>query len=259
VTHTAGSVDAAFLDDPRRRIELPGVLNLRDAGGYPVEGGGTVRWRTLFRSDALHRLDAAGAAALSGLGIKTVVDLRTQAEADIAPSPVSGRVIHLPLLANFQVLPAPTVPEPPGSRLDLRAIYRYFVDECGDNIASAITELAGDGAFPALVHCSAGKDRTGIVIALILAVLGVPDEVIVADYALSGIYLDPELTPAIGQLQASTGLGDQLTSALLASPPELILAVLDRVRALAGSAEGYLRAHGLTDAAFASLRAALIV
>ena len=129
----------------------------------------------------------------------------------------------------------------------------------GDNIAVAIRELTSDDAFPALVHCSAGKDRTGVVIALILAVLGVPDEVIAADYALSAIYLDPEQTPAIGQLQASTGLGAELTSALLASPPELILWVLDRVTAGAGSAEGYLRAHGLTDDALMSLRAALIV
>jgi protein-tyrosine phosphatase len=259
LTQTVGSLSGANLFDPRRRIELPGVLNLRDAGGYPVAGGGSVRWRTLFRSDALHRLDAAGAAALAGLGIKTVVDLRTKAEAGLAPSPVGGRVIHLPLLPDFQALPVPTVPESPGSGLDLSTIYRYFVDECGDNIATAITELTSDDAFPALVHCSAGKDRTGVVIALILAVLGVPDEIIAADYALSATYLDPELTPAIGQLQASTGLGDELTSEVLASPPELILWVLGRVTAAAGSAEGYLREHGLTGEALTGLRAALIV
>ncbi len=259
MTQTAGSVSGASIDDPRRRIELPGVLNLRDVGGYPVAGGGSVRWRTLFRSDALHRLDAAGVATLAGLGLRTVLDLRTQAEADIAPSPVRGRVIHLPLIEDLQALPVPVVPESPGSGLDLNTIYRYIVDECGDNIASAITELASDDALPALVHCSAGKDRTGVVIALILAVLGVPDEVIAADYALSASFLDPEQTPAIGQLQASTGLGAELTGALLASPPELILWVLGQVTAAAGSAEGYLRAHGVTGQALTSLRAALIV
>ena len=259
MTQTVGSLSGANLFDPRRRIELTGVLNLRDVGGYPVAGGGSVRWRTLFRSDALHRLDAAGAAALAGLGIKTVVDLRTRAEACLAPSPVGGRVIHLPLLPDFEVLPAPTVPESPGSGLDLSTIYRYFVDECGDNITTAVMELTSDDAFPALVHCSAGKDRTGVVIALILAVLGVPEEIIAADYAFSATCLDSEQTPAISQLQASTGLGDELTSEMLASPPELILEVLDRVTAAAGSAEGYLRAHGLTGAALTGLRAALIV
>ena len=259
MTQTVGSLGGAYLDDPRRQIALPGVLNLRDVGGYPVDGGGSVRWRTLFRSDALHRLDASGVATLTGLGIKTVVDLRTQAEADIAPSPVRGRVIHLPLLPDLQALPVPTSPEPPGSGLDLSTIYRYFVDVCGANIAAAVAELTSGDAFPALVHCTAGKDRTGVVIALILAVLGVPDEIIAADYALSARYLNPEQTPVIGQLQASTGLGEELTGALLASPPELILGVLDRVRAAAGSEEGYLRAHGLTAEALTSLRSALIV
>lgn len=106
MTQTAGSVAGASLDDPRRRIELPGVLNLRDAGGYPVQGGGSVRWRTLFRSDALHRLDAAGLAAIAGLGVRTVIDLRTDAEAQVAPSPVRGRRTHVSLLAgDLQDLP----------------------------------------------------------------------------------------------------------------------------------------------------------
>jgi protein-tyrosine phosphatase len=259
LTQTVGPLSGIDSTDPRRRIALPGVLNLRDVGGYPVAGGGSVRWRTLFRSDALHRLDAAGAAALAGLGLRTVLDLRTQAEVERAPSPVRGRVTHLPLLADLEAPPVRVMPESPGGGLDLSTIYRYFVDECGDRIAAAIGELTTADAFPALVHCSAGKDRTGVVIALILAVLGVPDEVIAADYALSATYLDPELTPAIGQLQASTGLGDELTSALLTSPPELILWALDRVAAAAGSAEGYLRAHGLTGDALSGLRAALIV
>jgi protein-tyrosine phosphatase len=249
LTQTVGSVDVAHPDDPRRRIELAGVLNFRDVGGYPVAGGGSVRWRTLFRSDALHPLDSAGVAAVTGLGLRTVIDLRTQLEVDHAPSPVAGRVTHIPLLVgDFQGVP-----------LELSALYRYFVDECGGQIAAAIAELCGDEVLPALVHCSAGKDRTGVVIALVLAVLGVPDEVISADYALSGRYLDPDVTPAIGQLSASTGLDEELTRALLSSPPELILEVLDRVRAVAGSVDGYLRAHGLSDSGLARLRAALIV
>jgi protein-tyrosine phosphatase len=107
------------------------------------------------------------------------------------------------------------------------------------------------------VHCSAGKDRTGIVIAMILAVLGVPDDVIAADYALSGGYLDPSRTAAIGQLRAGTGLGEELTGELLMSPPQLIRNVLATARAAAGSVDGYLLAHGLTAADLAALRAAL--
>jgi protein-tyrosine phosphatase len=249
LTQTVGSVDVAYPDDPRRRIELAGTLNFRDVGGYPVVGGGSVRWRTLFRSDALHPLDSAGVAAVTGLGLRTVLDLRTQLEVDHAPSPVCGRVTHIPVLTG----------ELQGVPLVLDALYRYFIDECGGQIAAAIAELCGDDALPALVHCSAGKDRTGVVIALTLAVLGVPDELIGADYALSARYLDPDQTPAIGQLSASTGLGEELTRALLSSPPELILEVLDRVRAVTGSVDGYLGAHGLTGSGLARLRAALIV
>jgi protein-tyrosine phosphatase len=248
LTQTVNSVEA-YLGDPRRRIELPGIFNLRDVGGYPVGGGGSVRWRTLFRSDAPHLLEPAGVAAVAGLGVRTVIDLRTQLEVDIAPSPLSGRVTHVPVLTgDLQGLP-----------LDLRTLYGYFIDQCGEQIAAAIAELAGDDTMPALVHCSAGKDRTGVVIALVLAVLGVPDELIAADYALSAVYLDPTQTPAIGQLRASTGLGDELVSGLLTSPPELIMDVLDTIRERAGSVDSYLRAHGLPRDAIGRLRSALIV
>ena len=119
--------------------------------------------------------------------------------------------------------------------------------------------LCAPGALPALVHCAAGQDRTGIVIALVLGVLGVPDEVIAADYALSSRYLDPDSTPAIGQLQASTGLGDSLTRPLLISPPALMLDVLSSVRAASGSVDGYLLDHGLSRAELDQLRSGLIV
>lgn len=235
-----------------RRLELEGVFNLRDVGGYPAAGGRTTRWRALLRSDALHRLDPAGGAVLAGLGLRTVLDLRTEAEADLAPSALDGladRRTHVSLLAgDLAALP-----------LELDAIYRYMIDQCGDTIGEAMRVLADRGAFPALVHCSAGKDRTGIVVALILAVLGVPDEVIAADYELSAGYLDSESTPAIAQLQASTGLGAELTQPLLSSPAPLMLDVLAWARESGGSVQGYLLDRGLTEADLDRLRAALLV
>lgn len=232
-----------------RRIDLPGLYNLRDLGGYPTAGG-TLPWRTLLRSDALHQLGAAGLEELLALGLRTIVDLRTHVEAEIAPSPLqqlAARHTHVSILGgDLQALPP-----------ELNSIYAFVVRECGGAIVDAIRPLCAPNAFPALVHCSAGKDRTGIVIAMILAVLGVPDDVIAADYALSGGYLDPSRTAAIGQLQASTGLGDQLTGELLSSPPRLILDVLDAARITHGSVDGYLRAHGLPPADLAALRAAL--
>ncbi len=233
-----------------RHIPLTGLYNLREVGGYPTAQGGTVRWRTLFRSDALHRLDAAGTAAIAGLGLRSIVDLRTQMEVDIAPSALNGvtaSTTHVSLLiGDLEALP-----------LELDAVYRYIIDACGKTVGEAIKLLCAPDALPALVHCSAGKDRTGIVIALILAVLGVPDEVIAADYGLSGGYLDLANTPAIGQVKASSGLGEKLTNELLASPPPLIAGVLAQVRATWGSVDDYLLSYGLTVADLANLRAAL--
>jgi protein-tyrosine phosphatase len=232
-----------------RRIAVPGLFNLRDAGGYPTVDG-EVPWHRLYRSDALHQLDAQGVAVLSGLGLRTVVDLRTHIEAEMAPSPLDEldvRHTHVSILGgDLEGLP-----------LQLDAVYAHVIHKCGDAIADAIRPLCRDEAFPALVHCSAGKDRTGIVVAMILAVLGVPDEFIAADYALSASYLDPQQTAAIGQLRVSTGLGDDLTEELILSPPQLIMDVLASARATHGSVDGYLVAHGLREAELAGLRAAL--
>ncbi len=214
-----------------RHLALPGVFNLRDLGGYPAAGGGSIRGARCCAPDALNQLDSTRRRrAGRAWSLRTIVDLRTHVEAEMAPSAVAGlaaRTTHISLLGgDLQALP-----------LELAAIYRYIVAKCGGAIADAVRVLCADEAMPALVHCSAGKDRTGIVSALILAVAGVPDEFIAADYALSSIYLDPQRTPAIGRLQASTGLGDRLTVALLSSPPALILQVLAQVRAAAGSVE----------------------
>jgi protein-tyrosine phosphatase len=238
----AGSAD-------ERWIPLAGTFNLRDLGGYPAAGGRTVRWRTLLRSDALHLAGPAGAAALAGYGLRTVVDLRTPAEVALAPSADAGfasRVVHVSLLGDH-------LDESPES---LEAIYRYLITERGTAVAAVVGALCAAGAVPALVHCSAGKDRTGVVIGLVLAVLGVPDKVIAADFALSARYLNPQATAALGQLQASSGLS-KLTTELLACPPELMAQVLSWVRESHGSAAGYLAAQGVSPAELAALRASL--
>jgi len=240
--------------DDRRHLRVQGTLNFRDIGGYPVAGGGVTAWRTLFRSDALHRVDDDGSGAIGELGLKTVIDLRILEELMIAQSPLSDfadrgtRTLHLSLVGkDFSQLPA-----------ELDGVYSYFVDNRGKAIGSAIKHLAAPGALPGLVHCTAGKDRTGIVIAFTLAALGVPDEVIAADYALSSMYLVSEDVAVIGQISADSGLSEQLSEAMMASPPELILRTLDRARAQAGSIAGYLARNGVTEDDLAVLRAVLV-
>jgi protein-tyrosine phosphatase len=235
-----------------RHVPVPGTWNLRDVGGYPTLTGGSLRWRTLFRSDGLHRLDADGAARLASLGLHTIVDLRADIELERWPSATVGltaQVKHIPIVRDPTVLPA-----------DLDGLddeYQYMINECGDAIGGVVRELSTPGALPALVHCAGGRDRTGIVVALVLAVLGVPDELIGVDYSLSDAYLDPDTAAAIGGYQA-TGLAQKVTIEMLTSQSGLILGVLARARSLgAGTVDGYLSAHGVSADDLGALRSAL--
>jgi protein-tyrosine phosphatase len=248
---TEGEIQDIALADGRH-LRVDGTSNLRDVGGYPTHSGGSVVWRTLFRSDSLHRLDSRGVAGLAALDLHTIVDLRADIEVEQRPSALAGlpaRIVHAPIVRDPTVLPSMT---------GLSAEYRYTIDECGGSIGAAVRELCAPGALPALVHCAAGQDRTGIVIALVLAVLGVPDELIGADYSLSSVYLDPDSTAVIGRLKA-TGSGDSVTAELLSSPAGLILNVLAWARAAGdGSVSGYLKAHGVGAPDLAALRSALV-
>jgi protein-tyrosine phosphatase len=235
-----------------RRIRLAGTTNLRDLGGYPAADGGTVRWRTLLRSDALHRLDAAGRAALAGLGLRTVIDLRTDEEVRATPSALDGtgaQNCHVPLFDAAAIGHLPP---------ELAAVYRYMIDDCGAAIAEAIGRLCAPAALPGLVHCTAGKDRTGLVVALLLEVIGVPDEVIAADYAMSGTHPDPGAASAISRIRAASGVGRWIDLGALGASPEIIRDALARVRARSGSVSGYLLGNGLTPADLSNLRTALI-
>ena len=242
--------DIALADG--RHVRVDGTSNLRDVGGYPTHAGGSVAWRTLFRSDSLHRLDSHGVAGLAALDLRTIVDLRADIEVQQRPSAAAGlpaRIVRAPIVRDPTGLPPMT---------DLSAEYRYMIGECGDSIGPAVRALCAPGALPALVHCAAGQDRTGIVIALVLAVLGVPDELIGADYSLSTVYLDPDSTAVIGRLKAA-GLGGNVTAELLSSPAGLILNVLALARAAGGgSVSGYLTAHGVGAPDLAALRSALV-
>ncbi|WP_223297484.1 tyrosine-protein phosphatase [Catenulispora acidiphila] len=236
-----------------RRIPLAGTFNLRDVGGYPAAGG-TVRAGLLLRGDALHRLDDSARATLAGLPVRTVVDLREDFEARLSPDALDGTGIAVLRLPVFRFTGDSFGKSPE----DLKTVYDHMVDDCGEVLAAAVAHVATATAHPILVHCSAGKDRTGVVVAIILSLLGVSDEVIAEDYHLTSAYLAEEFTQAVEQLQAATGLGQRLNGQALACPPELILATLERMRASHGSIEGYLLAHGLTAQLVAELRRSLI-
>lgn len=252
-TVTTGAAASA----PVRRRELPGVYNLRDTGGYRAASGST-RWGTLFRSDALHLLDDEGREALVALGITQLVDLRGDDERHAAPSAVAGLGIairHIPVFDDASPVVMAHAP------VSLESVYRHMVDDRGPQLAAAVRALVDAAPGRAvLVHCTAGKDRTGLVIALALAAVGVDRQEVVDDYAATAAHLVGPWAQRMlaGLTERGLEATPEIVELVTASPASLLNGLLDRIEAEHGSIGGYLRSHGLTGDELARLRAALV-
>jgi protein tyrosine/serine phosphatase len=172
-----------------RHIRLDGCFNFRDLGGYPAAGGGSVRWRTLFRSDAIHHLSVSEAAHLHDeIGLVTFIDLRTEREAAAGGKGSFERyTIHsFPLIEQLSAGDRNIVRERRDRSPDATARgYLEMLRKAGARIADALSLLTGEGGVPAVFYCAAGKDRTGVFAAAVLGALGVPDDTIVEDYLLT--------------------------------------------------------------------------
>ncbi|GAA3081297.1 tyrosine-protein phosphatase [Streptosporangium carneum] len=169
-----------------RHIEYARLHNFRDVGGYPTEDGLQVRWRRLYRSDSLHWLADDDLDRFHALGVRTVIDLRHPEEVERR-----GRAPHGPRYHNLSV-------EHRGwnfEQYDPEAgIARFFADRYREvtqdgsgEIRQALEVIADADNAPVVVHCAAGKDRTGVLTALVLRLLGVSEENVIADYALTGL------------------------------------------------------------------------
>lgn len=238
-----------------RRLAIRDTYNLRDVGGYPASGGMRTAWGRLLRSDC-PQLTEAGEAGFRELRLQTVIDLRDEAEIRTRPTVLDGLVAHV---VRRPLDTTSLLDELPADRGDLLGAILYAAAlSRGRQIAAAIGELCRPGALPALVHCTAGKDRTGIVVALTLSCVGVPDEVVAADFALSSTYLTPAFFAAAEhRIPARHRAGVDLTVRREAEPASMIR-LLRAVRADHGSVRDYLVAHGLRAADLDELRAALV-
>ncbi|MDP9482065.1 MAG: tyrosine-protein phosphatase [Chloroflexota bacterium] len=223
----------------QRHIRLPGTRNLRDVGGYPARAGLRTRWRTLLRTDALDRLPAASQAELVGLGLRQVIDLRWPSELDEAPS-----VFRASDAVRYNSIPL--LDDDPGPGISLAAIYRLMFDTRAPQLVEIVRSLIAPGGLPAVVGCAAGKDRTGVTIALVLAAVGVPTEVVVADYALSAEIFAAEV--------ADKHLTDWRGAAVVVDcAPETMHEVLDHLEERHGGAATLLRRNGLSEEEFGRL------
>ena len=226
-----------------RHLPLEGTRNVRDIGGYPAAQGRVTRWRTLLRADQLDRLPAHAQRELLDLGIRQVVDLRWPDELDRHPSvfdrAVGVRYRHVPLLADD-----------PTPHVGLAGMYRHILDVRAPQLAEVVGALLDDDGLPAVVGCAAGKDRTGVVVALLLDAVGVPEDIIVEDYALSArLFASPVAHVEPDDWRA--------TPIVVDSPPAFMREALEHLEREHGGARALLRRQGLSLADLRALTARL--
>lgn len=243
-------------DDIERHVPFPSVFNFRDLGGYRGAGGRIVRWRSVFRADGVHRLTNDD---LSPFGIRTVVDLRTHLEREERGHFLHDVVVshHLPMMQTTWERDG-LLPEDDAVAY-LTARYGDMLESGREAIAGTFRLLADRSTLPLVFHCAAGKDRTGVMAALLLATLGVSDDDIADDYALSTDatakwieWLRVERPEIIETL-------DSQPSAFLAAPADAMHRFLGTLRSEHGSPESYLAGIGVGPDVLVEVRRNLLV
>lgn len=253
------------LSAARLRTELArdGIFNTRDLGGLTTTGGATVRPGRVLRADALQRVKQS-AEDFRSAGVTRVIDLRDEAERERAGVlAVDGiEVIHHPVLdptfgwtSEAAVVPADL----------LRTLYREILDSYGERFVAALTEIAEvvderDSEHVVAFHCSLGKDRTGLLAAMLLSLLEVEEEQIVGDYARSANATAVQLQWLWSFGYVGDEIGDEdLTEGLWSARPETLRSTLGWVRDNHGGFERYALERGLQPEALEALRNGLLI
>ena len=236
-----------------RHLSWHDCYNIRDVGGYAIGDGWRTRWRAVVRADSLSRLNPAGRQALIDYGVRTIIDLRSPSELSASPYPFPNSNDGIPAYFNLPLLDE-------SDREGMRAhhaassileIYRLYIDRYAGNIAICLRAIADAAPGCVLVHCHAGKDRTGVVTALLLSLAGVPRTTIAEDYAASDLYLQPLYLEALARANRNDGPSATeaerpLPQGSLQSLPETILAALSYIDQRYAGVPAYLDAAGLS-------------
>ena len=246
--------------DAKRHLDLEGTFNVRDIGGYATEDGHRTRWGRFLRSDSLHRLPIKSQAALLEYGVRTIIDLRRSQQIQSTPNVFFGSdelaYYHQNMVGDAALSERAEIPKtlPPAERI--RRVYCLILDRRQSQVHDTLATLAAPDALPALVHCAGGKDRTGMIAALVLGIAGVPADTIAEDYALTARFLHARYLEAHPDVSAEDYTWQDYQRA--SCPPETMLGVLRHVDDRYGSVEGYARAIGLIDEQIESLREGLV-
>jgi len=240
-----------------RHLDIEGCFNVRDAGGWSTVDGGRMRRGALYRADDPVRITEPGRRAIAGLGLKAIIDLRQRTQVDRGPGFGDPAITHLiPVVDRVIDTDDPPRFEEPA---DMAAFYDDMVERGKGHLVRAVDIVAAYLAEgPVLVHCAAGKDRTGLVVALIQATIGVPFDSIVEEYALSDeptkrkrrAMLDDPLPgdPPVGRSP----------SYLWTAPAEAMALFARRAIDLYGSLEQWAPGLGVSATSVRRLRAGLI-
>jgi protein-tyrosine phosphatase len=234
---------------PERHLAWEGCLNVRDLGGHPTEDGGETRFGEVVRADSIRQLSDEGWAQLTGYGVSRIVDLRMDAERAEDPSEETPvEVLHLPFFHEddevFREVDAASLAAPDYATAT-RDVYLIFLEHFRENVAAAVKAVARAPEGAVVVHCAGGKDRTGLVTALLLKLAGVSDADIAEDYALSEERLKPRHDRWLAE--AETEAERERLRRILVTPAESMLGVLQELENRYGSVQGYLQAGGLTE------------
>ncbi len=231
---------------------VPGALNFRDVGGLRA-GDGTTRSGILYRSGQLARLDDSGRGALAALGLRRVIDLRDDDEVAYEPSRLDGLgipVLRVPLFLG-------SVASFFADDLTLVELYRRIVDDSAPGVVDVVRGIVNDQ--PVLVHCTVGKDRTGVTVALALAAAGVDEDAVIADYARTETLLPERRNRAVLQwVRAQHPEARNLEELTTRSPAPVMRDLLADLTARYGSPAAYLEANGLRADELAELRRVLV-
>lgn len=239
------------------RLDIEGTFNFRDLGGASI-GDSKVRTGQVFRADGLAQLTDQSRSALRDLRIGTVIDLRDIGERAKLPDALDGlEVTHIELpvfddhffpsrpLSVDEMKAAAEATGMDLSDRSLNRIYDLMITHFGSRLAAVVDTVAKSCGTGVVFHCSAGKDRTGVVGAFLLDLLGVDRQTIIDEYAITSTHLSGGFLDSITRNFADAGISGNLAATATAAPPELMHSVLDRIDADHGGVEAYLLSHGM--------------
>jgi protein-tyrosine phosphatase len=245
-------------------------LNFRDLGGLPAEGGRHVRFGALYRSEGPASFAATHRQELAVLGFKLICDLRSDVERTAAPNDWIGatRLLNLDITNDLRTetnegwVALANDPSEAGARAAMKLNYRAMPGALQPHLPMLIGALA-DGELPALLHCTAGKDRTGVLVAILLQMLGVKHEAIVADYLRSDVFRKNLLLAGsithVFQKHFGFSPDDTVITVMTGVFPEFLGSALEVIDAEWGSIGAYVQAAGVGGELLARFRSALLV